>query len=73
MNRRAGWDPVALADRLDEARRQVGDGRDLEPVAQAIEDRQMHGLGHGTEAQDADANAIRHGKRCAGGAHRRGV
>ncbi len=59
-----GGDAVALADDVDEARRQVGDRRDPEPVAKPIEQRQVDGLGDRTKAEDADSDAIWHGARC---------
>ena len=57
-------DPVALTDDLDEARRQVRDRRDLEAVGEPVEERQVDGLGHRTESEDADSDAIRHSERC---------
>ena len=65
-----GGDSVALADDVDKARRQVGDGRDPEPVGEAVEERQVDGLGDRTEAEDADADAVWHGGRCSGRCHR---
>ena len=65
-----GGDPITLADDLDEAGRQVGDRRDLEAVGESIEERQVDGLGHRTEAEDADSDAIRHGERCGWRCHR---
>ncbi len=58
---------VAFADRLDEGRRQVGDRGDLELRAQAIEEREMDGLGDRPEPDDPDADALGPGRACVGG------
>jgi hypothetical protein len=54
---------VPVADDVDQARREVGDGRDPESVGQAVEKRQVDGLGDSTEAEDPDADAIWHAER----------
>ena len=62
------WHAIPGADRREQGRRQVRQGRDLERRAEAGEERQVDGLGDGAEAGDTHPDATT-GARAGRGAH----
>ena len=56
---------MTLTDDLDERRRHVGDGGDVEVVRQSLEQGQVDGLRDRAHADDPESNGIRHVERFA--------
>ena len=65
--------PVTIADRGDQAGRQVGDRADRKAVGEPVQEGQVDGLGNRAEAENGDPDTLGRGRGLGGGGHRRGV